>query len=222
MSDKTKWATTVIDAGARYGMHPSWRGFRAPLGYFAFEPDKTEADQLRASKDNAQVEIIDNALGRVRGKRELHILRHRGQSSMLEPDPESFWFKDYRKGEGEVVDRVLVDCDTIDKFSCEKDIGIDFLKLDTEGTEFEILQGATEQLEKNILGIRSEVNFQREYKNQPLFGDIHAILLESGFFLMNMDYFGRGVPRNPFYRNPDPLSADDAEILLFLLFKQRS
>ena len=185
MSDKAKWATTVIDAGARYGIHPSWRGFRAPLSYFAFEPDKTEADRLRALNDNAQVEIIDNALGCARGIRELHILRHRGQSSMLEPDPESFWFKNYRKGEGEVVDRVLVDCETIDKFACEKDIGIDFLKLDTEGTEFEILQGATGQLERNILGIRSEVNFQREYKNQPLFGDIHAILIVRLRFLFD-------------------------------------
>ena len=59
---------------------------------------------------------------------------------MLEPDLESFWFKDYRKGESEVVDRVLVNCERIDEFACEKDIGIDFLKLDTEGTEFKILQ----------------------------------------------------------------------------------
>ena len=34
MSDKVEWATTVIDAGARYGIHPSWHGFRAPLDYF--------------------------------------------------------------------------------------------------------------------------------------------------------------------------------------------
>ena len=25
------WTTVVVDAGGHYGMHPSWRGFEAPL-----------------------------------------------------------------------------------------------------------------------------------------------------------------------------------------------
>jgi hypothetical protein len=40
--------TVVADIGARYGIHPSWNGFDAPLRYVAFEPDTEEAERLRA------------------------------------------------------------------------------------------------------------------------------------------------------------------------------
>lgn len=60
-------ATTVIDAGAHYGMHPSWQAFGGDLQYFAFEPDEEEARRLGGQRRES-FEVIARALGRQAGE----------------------------------------------------------------------------------------------------------------------------------------------------------
>src|SRR3954470_18825766 len=48
---------------------------------------------------------------------------------------------------------------------------IDFLKLDIQGAELDVLRGATKTL-ANTLVVESEVEFLPLYKDQPLFGDL--------------------------------------------------
>lgn len=201
--------TVVIDAGARYGMHPTWQKFGGPIRYFAFEPDKLEVDRLRQKSHPIGFEIIGCGLAKERGKRDLHITKHRGYSSFLEVDPESEWFARYRPGEGEVESILRVDTCSIDGFAEERKLAVDFLKVDTEGTELEVLEGAEGQLSTNIMGVRINVNFQAGYKDQALFTDIHTFLAKSEFILLNIDYFGRGLPCYGLFRNPDPLSLDN-------------
>lgn len=202
--------TTVIDAGARYGMHPSWREFEAPLRYFAFEPDGLEAQRLREQRQHPGYEVVSCGLAREEGERDLLITKNRGFCSFLEVDLESDWFNRYRRGEGDLesVQRVKTNC--VDSFSKARKLRVDFLKVETEGTELEVLQGAETQLSSSILGCRVHVNFQPHFKNQALFSDIHDFLTAKGFFLLNLDYFGRGVPRYGLFGNPDPLSLDSA------------
>jgi hypothetical protein len=69
---------------------------------------------------------------------------------------------------------------------------IHFLKLDVEGAEFELLKGAKNKLETSVLGVRSEVLFAPVYQGAPLFGDLHRVMLDSGFELLNFDYTGAG------------------------------
>lgn len=201
--------TTVIDAGARYGMHPSWRGFGGALRYFAFEPDVREAQRLREQAQPPGYEIINWGLSKTGGKRVLRVAKHRGCCSFLEVNRTSDWFGRYRPGEGEVESTVAVDTCSIDEFSSERELTVDFLKVDTEGTELEVLEGADRELTSHVLGLRVGVGFQAAYKGQALFPDIQAYLDRKGFFLVNLDYFGRGVPRYALFRNPDPLSLDE-------------
>jgi FkbM family methyltransferase len=179
------------------------------LRYFAFEPDKREAERLRQQSQHSGFEVIDWGLAKENGERDLHITKHRGCCSLLEVDPESEWFKRYRPGEGEVESIVRIKTCSVDGFAKTKGLQIDFLKVDTEGTELEVLEGSEEQLLSNVLGVRTGVNFQQVYKNQPLFPEVHNYLAAKHFFLLNLDYFGRGVPRYGLFRNPDPLSLDN-------------
>ena len=39
--------TVVLDAGARYGIHPTWNNFGGELRYIMFEPDPAESTRLR-------------------------------------------------------------------------------------------------------------------------------------------------------------------------------
>ncbi len=200
--------TTVIDAGARYGMHPSWRRFAGELRYVAFEPDRDEAERLRREGGHPGMEVSELALARHSGERDLYITKHRGYCSLLQVDERSEWFGRYRPGEGDLVTVSRVPTTSVDEYAAGRGLDIDFLKIDTEGTELEVLEGAARELEGAILGLRVNVNFQRCYKGQAVFSDIDRYLDTRDFFLLNLDYFGRGVPRNGLFRNPDPLTAD--------------
>jgi len=57
----------------------------------------------------------------------------------------------------------------------------DFLSLDTQGSEYEILLGAKKTLNSNVLALAIEVGFHPHYKGQKLFGEISAFLSEQGF-----------------------------------------
>jgi FkbM family methyltransferase len=58
--------------------------------------------------------------------------------------------------------------------------GADFLKVDVQGAELMVFQGAIETL-KNVLVIHTEVEFVPMYKRQPLFSDIDVFLRSLGF-----------------------------------------
>ncbi len=62
--------TIVLDAGGRYGLHPSWKPFTGELLYYLFEPDSEEARRLRKKYTHRSDEIIidDRALNDVDGK----------------------------------------------------------------------------------------------------------------------------------------------------------
>lgn len=56
-----------------------------------------------------------------------------------------------------------------------------FLSLDTQGTEYEILQGCRKLLKSSLLGILAEVEFHPIYKDQKLFGEVSDLLAKKDF-----------------------------------------
>ena len=58
----------------------------------------------------------------------------------------------------------------------------DFLSLDTQGSEYEILEGSASLLDSTVLGLQVEVEFVPLYSEQRLFGDIHRLLASHGFY----------------------------------------
>lgn len=208
MKNKKSDVTTVIDAGARYGMHPSWNEFGGNLCYYAFEPDFKEAARLRAMKHKKGFKVIGAALDQKKGTRKLYVTKHRGYCSFLETDSKSDWFSKLRPGENQLESIAKVKTLTIDGFAKSKRAPIDFLKIDVEGADLDVLKGGKRELKQNVLGIRIGIYFQACYKKQCFFTDIHEFLLDHGFFLLNLDYFGKGVPRNFLFRNPDPFAPD--------------
>jgi FkbM family methyltransferase len=69
-------------------------------------------------------------------------------------------------------------------------VGADFLKLDVQGAELLVLEGAVARL-AHILVVHVEVEFLPLYKRQPLFADIDARLRAHGFAFHTMKPFGR-------------------------------
>jgi FkbM family methyltransferase len=69
--------------------------------------------------------------------------------------------------------------DVLDILDC------DFLKLDVQGGELDVLRGADRLLERAIV-VHTEVEFSPVYCDQPLFSDIDIYLRAKGFELMDL------------------------------------
>ena len=83
--------------------------------------------------------------------------------------------------------------------SVEKLYPIDFLSLDAQGSELEILKGATNSLQ-NVVGIETEISFIEMYKDTPLFGDICSFLNKQGFdFICFTNVFGSAPLTMPYF-----------------------
>lgn len=191
--------TSVLDAGGRYGIHPSWKPFTGELDYYLFEPDIAETKRLTQKyfHRNGEVKVVGKAIAEKDCTMAINFFRNRAMSSSVSRAPISALFHGERLREVDIVETIQCDAISIDSFCAKNALTLDFLKLDTEGTEFSILQGAKNQL-KNIIGIRSEVAFDKIYEGMPMFGDIHEFLVKEDFYLLNLDYEGRGDYQNDF------------------------
>jgi FkbM family methyltransferase len=67
--------------------------------------------------------------------------------------------------------------------------GTDFLKLDVQGGELMVLEGAPRML-RDVLVVHTEVEFVPLYRRQPLFPDIDLRLRSHGFVLHKMPFLG--------------------------------
>jgi FkbM family methyltransferase len=80
--------------------------------------------------------------------------------------------------------------------------GCDLLKIDTQGTEAEILAHAGETL-KSCLVIQTEVEFVQLYEEQPLFADVDQLLRGRGFMFHRFSGL-QGRTYKPLMLNNDP------------------
>lgn len=208
--------TIVLDAGGRYGLHPNWKTFTGELDYYLFEPDPIESKRLaeKYRKRASEVKVIDKALASDNGELTINFFRNRAMSSSVVRNPVSSLFKSgEREREVDIVESINVKAESIDFFSEQNNLKLDFLKLDTEGTEFQILQGAKKQIKENILGVRCEVSFDYIFEGMPLFSVLHEFMLSNDFILLNIDYDGRGDYQNNFVKTNERygvLTATDA------------
>jgi FkbM family methyltransferase len=190
--------TTVIDAGGRYGLHPSWKPFSGELEYYLFEPDPKESERLKNkySRRAGEIKVLGCAVAEDDGKLTIHFSKNRAMSSSVIRNPVSALFFGERQREVEIVESIETETVSIDSFCNKRNLKLDFLKLDTEGTEYQILKGAKKQLQESVLGVRSEVSFDYIFEGMPLFSTVHDFMLSRDFYLLNLDYDGRGDYQN--------------------------
>jgi len=165
-----------------------------------FEPLPEECRKFNEA--NPKLKCLPYAVGD--GKEAtLHKFFAPGMASLLQPNREllSYFvgFDDWLepRGEARVQTHRLDDLEEVG--------AVDYLKLDTQGSELTILQNA-EKVLRDVLIIHTEVQFLPMYLGQPLFGDIDSFLRSAGFVLHVF-----GMKNFRFVALPDALSRHAAE-----------
>lgn len=115
------------------------------------------------------------------GRRCLHLTRQPGLSSLLEPEPEAASIYGLER-ELAVLERRPVEASPL--AAVLQPLAVpppSHLKLDTQGTELEVLRGGDALVRGHLLSVQVEAEFRSLYRGQPLFGEVDRFLVERGF-----------------------------------------
>jgi FkbM family methyltransferase len=175
----------AIDVGAAGGIPAHWRPYLPYLEIDCFEPDRAECE-ARQRVSPANVRWFPVALAGTSERRRLHILNRATGSSLLPPNEPVILEYSGRSYAG-VRCVVEVDCLSLSDFLARYQRPAPMLmKLDTQGTELEILSSLDHPQLDELLCVEVEVEFLELYEGQPTFGAVHAFMQEKGFRLLDL------------------------------------
>ena len=186
-----------LDVGAQGGFN-SDKFFPSKYNSFfkeiLIEPINSEAEKLENKKF-----VINKGLWSKKERKKLNILDNRlGSSSMYKPDEEFFDLHNLKKQDYDnykITRSIEVECDTLTNQLKELEINkLDYLKIDTQGAELEILKGIGEY---RPLLIKTEAHFFSMYKNVPNWNELVSFLYDLNYTLIDFKGIGNHSTRIP-------------------------
>ena len=187
----------ALDVGAQGGFNENifpkkYNDFFSPI---MVEPIKDEADKLK--KENYKV--ISKGLWSNNCVKKLYIMKKRlGSSSLYKPNKDAYALYDLKKKNYpsfEVSNEIDIECTTIkeslNNLNIEK---LDFLKIDTQGAEIEILKGLGNYLP---LLLKIEVQIVPMYENIPDWSELINHLYKLNYMTCEWEEIGNHATHSP-------------------------
>jgi FkbM family methyltransferase len=190
-----------INPEDEYG-EQGWQIFAPNLTIYGFDADSDACEaaniQLEQKGINWTEKHIPLALGKSSEERTLYVTHEPMCSSLYQPN-ESFLERFLGLQEVAGLDFLMsIETTTLDQF-CEAEniANIDFLQIDVQGADLDVLKGSINLLSRSILGIQIEVEFSPIYNQQPLFRDVDQYLDKHSFSLFDLLLTRRTRARSP-------------------------
>ncbi|MEY3868068.1 MAG: hypothetical protein RLZZ338_1959 [Cyanobacteriota bacterium] len=188
---------TICNVGSRklvdkddYGSQ-EWQIFAPQLSIYGFDADADVCDGANTELETRQINWTEKhiplVLSNSVGESTLYVTKNPMCSSLYPPN-ESYLARFYQLAEVASLDfMVEIETTTLDEFcQSEKIDEIDFLQIDVQGAELNVLEGASHILEKSVLALQIEVWFSDIYINQPLFAEVDQYIRKQGFTFFNL------------------------------------
>ena len=187
----------TLDVGAQGGFNENifpkkYNDFFSPI---MVEPIKDEADKLK--KENYKV--ISKGLWSNNCVKKLYIMKKRlGSSSLYKPNKDAYALYDLKKKNYpsfEVSNEIDIECTTIKESLNNLNIKkLDFLKIDTQGAEIEILKGLGNYLP---LLLKIEVQIVPMYENIPDWSELINHLYKLNYMTCEWEEIGNHATHSP-------------------------
>jgi FkbM family methyltransferase len=181
----------LADVGSAGGLHQRWKPWRAILSVLMFEPREGGA-----VTSHGPDKIFPIALGSAAGQAKLNLLALPNMSSVLEPNTELLNTFYKKSKDGQVTGTLTIPVDALDGLTTGERIEVDAIKIDTQGSEVDIVKGAGDTLARSVLFAELEVSFLPRYRNQALAHQVIADMASRGFELLDLQRFKRYRARN--------------------------
>ncbi len=146
----------------------------------SFEPFPESYENLvKVSHKFKDVHTYQIALSNTDTKDTFYVNKSKATNSLLKPTITKSFIDEHAIPEKQII----IQQRTLDDFILENNIVlIDILKLDVQGSELMVLQGAKNALSQNCIKyIYAEIWFLEGYENQPLYHDIASYLANFGY-----------------------------------------
>jgi FkbM family methyltransferase len=180
----------LVDVGSLGGVHPLAEPAASLIQALCFEPDeegfRALMQQYASPAPYAAVRVLQDALGgTAAGERNLYVSRVPTNTSLLEPNAR---FIERYAAERFRLERVIqVRTRPLDEIVFSGDLASlpfgELIKLDTQGSEHEILEGGRRVLRERCVFVACEVEFFQVYRAQKTLTDIDLLLRAEGFSL---------------------------------------
>ncbi len=178
----------LFDVGARGGIEAGWARYRALVDATLVEPDPQEAVRLEAEGYH----VIPKLIGGEVGTGILNLCQKGGSSSTLEPGgPFHAYYAGDAMGRFQVKERIELPMTTIEQVVQERGAPFDYLKLDTQGSELQIVRALGDALP---LIIKTEISFVPMYQESATVFDVAQMLWSRGYALFHMTYVSKSAP----------------------------
>ena len=180
-----KYPLVLVDVGASGGLEPNWKTAKKYLNIIGFEPDKREFPKLKKIA-NKNITYLNTGLYKEKTSLDFYLTKKQQTSSIYKPNRE-FLDKFPEVERFDIVRNTKIETDTLDEqFKIHNIADADFIKIDTQGSELFILQGAEETIRNYTFGLEVEVEFVELYQDQPLFSDVDSFIRKLGFQLFDI------------------------------------
>jgi FkbM family methyltransferase len=180
----------AVDVGAANGLPETWQMLRdSSVFFYLIEPNPDSCASLPRyfkPEEAGTYKIIPVAVSGTGGTRKLYVSNASTGSSLLSPNTRLA--KEYVLPEYLFPMKILqVETRTLaDIFDEVGEQQLDFFKLDTQGTELEILQGLGSDRMNQVLGVELEIGMPGGYRNQGQFSDVQKFMVEHGLELFDL------------------------------------
>lgn len=171
---------TVFEVGAADGRDSLRYAELFPAAtVFAFEPVPESFTQLAAKATVCQrIRGFNVAIADRPGSAEFHLSNWIDASSLLKPKPTGSTFDAYQASSRSIT----VQVDTLDGVCSREGVKhIDLLKMDAQGAELRILEGACETFARGAVDmVFTEVHFMESYEGAARFDEVMGWMLSQG------------------------------------------
>ncbi len=187
----------IVDVGAHVGLAATrFRELFPEAMLHCFEPYPESFESLRAAAGGLHpIELHGMALASRSGQAKFTVNRNSATNSLLASDDraEVYWRTDTPQTTGTMT----VPVSTLDAFAREREIEhVDILKMDVQGGEYEVLEGARGLLEAGAIGlVYMELITAPTYVGQHRIREYLELFDAVGYELFDLYNFGRSGGR---------------------------